>query len=254
MSLLKYYTRLARQAGYSVAKGLALPFVRPEAVRSGVHAMPFPVHATYSPWLADEAFMATYAAVRRKTLVGEWSCAELWSLVGEVRGVPGAIIEVGVWRGGTGALMADRARRLGIADPVYLCDTWEGVVKTGEADPYYHDGKHDDASVDTVRSLVQGLGLDNVELLQGIFPDDTADRIATPALRLCHIDVDVYQSAKDVFDWVWPRLSAGGIVVFDDYGGPATVGVGRFVDEQRMCSDRIVIHNTNGHGIVIKLG
>jgi O-methyltransferase len=254
MSLLSYYTRLARQSGYSVAKGVALPFVRKEAVRSGLHAMPYPVHATYSPWLGDEAFMTTYEAIRRNTLVGEWSCAELWSLVAEVRDVPGAIVEVGVWRGGTGALMAARAQHLGITDPVYLCDTWQGVVKTGAEDPYYHDGKHDDTSIEVVRALVGKLNLGNVELLQGIFPDDTADRVTTDAVRLCHIDVDVYNSAKDVFAWIWPRLSPGGVVVFDDYGGPATVGIGRFVDEQRMLADRIVIHNTNGHGIVIKRG
>jgi O-methyltransferase len=250
-SYLRYYGRLARQSGYSIAKGLALPLVRREAVRSGAHAMAYPI-STYAPWQVDDAFGRTYQAVRRNTFVDVWRCHELWSLVGELRDIPGSILEVGVWRGGTGVLMAARAAALGIEDPVSLCDTWSGVVKTGAVDTYYRDGKHDDASPDMVAQLAQRLGLQNVELLHGVFPEETGDRIADRTFRLCHCDVDVYRSAKDVLEWVWPRLSPGGIVAFDDYGFPACPGVTKLVDEQRMLDDRLVLHNLNGHGLVIK--
>ena len=248
---LNYYGRLARQSAYSVAKGVALPFVRREAVRSGAHEMAYPV-STYAPWQVDDEFTRVYEAVHRNTLVDVWRCYELWSLVGELRDVPGALLEVGVWRGGTGSLMAARAAALGLDTRVYMCDTWKGVVKTGAVDRYYRDGKHDDASRAIVEQLVARLGLDNVELLQGVFPDDTAAAVHDDAIRLCHIDVDVYQSAKDVFDWVWPRLPSQGIVVFDDYGCPACPGVTEFVNEQRMHDDRLVVHNLNGHGLVVK--
>ena len=250
-SYAKYYGRLARQSAHSIAKGIALPLFRSEAMRSGAHEMAFPL-STYAPWQADDEFRRAYEAVRRNTLVDVWRCYELWSLVGELRDVPGAILEVGVWRGGTGVLMATRAAALGLDEPVYLCDTWAGVVKTGDVDTYYRDGKHDDASRETVAALAAALGRTNVELLQGVFPDETADRIAGNRFRLCHCDVDVYRSAKDVFDWVWPRLEPGGMVVFDDYGFPACPGVTKFVDEQRLLGDRTVIHNLNGHGLVVK--
>ena len=135
---------------------------------------------------------------------------------------------------------------------MYLCDTWEGVVKTGPTDIYYHDGKHDDTSKGVVEALVRRMGLGNVTLLQGIFPEDTADQVTDDQLRLVHVDVDVYQSAKDVFDWAWPRLPSGGVAVFDDYGFPACPGVTEFVDEQRDLPDRLVLHNLNGHGLVVK--
>ena len=54
-----------------------------------------------------------------------------------------------------------------------------------------------------------------------------------------------------MFEWAWPRLSAGGAVVFDDYGFPASPGVTKFVDG-RACEDRILVHNLNGHGILFK--
>jgi O-methyltransferase len=251
MSYARYYERLVRQSGHSIAKGVALPFVRREAVHSGAHAMAFPL-STYAPWQTDSGFRRVHHSVRRHTFVDVWRCHELWSLVGELREVPGAILEVGVWRGGTGALMAASATRFDIQDPVYLCDTWKGVVKTGEIDTYYRDGKHDNASRGIVEDLVSGLGLRNVELLEGVFPEETGDRIADRTFRLCHCDVDVYGSAKDVLEWVWPRLSTGGIVVFDDYGFPACPGVTKLVDEQRLRPDRLVLHNLNGHGLVVK--
>lgn len=251
MSYLRYYGRLARQSGFSIAKGLALPLVRREAVRSGAHEMAYPI-STYAPWQADREFRQVYDVIRPNTFVDVWRCHELWSLVAELRDVPGAILEVGVWRGGTGTLMAARAARLGLEDPLYLCDTWQGVVKTGAVDTYYRDGKHDDASPDVVERLAARLGLGNVELLQGIFPEETGDRIGDRTFRMCHCDVDVYQSAKDVLEWVWPRLSRGGAVVFDDYGFPACPGVTKLVDEQRLRDDRLVLHNLNGHGILVK--
>lgn len=44
----------------------------------------------------------------------------------------------------------------------------------------------------------------------------------------------------------------GGTVVFDDYGFPAGPGVTRLLDKQRMRDDRLVLHNLNGHGILVK--
>ncbi len=247
----RYYGGLLRRSGLSVAKGLALPLVRGEAVRSGKHEMAYPI-STYAPWQGDRDFQRVYQQIKANTLVDIWRCHELWSLLGEMSELPGAVLEVGVWRGGSGALMAARMAGLGLSDPVYLCDTWAGVVKTGPDDIYYHDGKHDDTSKAMVEALVGRLGLSNVRLLQGIFPEDTASQVTVEALRLVHVDVDVYQSAKDVFDWAWPRLTSGGIAVFDDYGFPACPGVTRFVDELRELPDRLVLHNLNGHGIVVK--
>jgi hypothetical protein len=77
----------------------------------------------------------------------------------------------------------------------FLCDTFKGVVKAGNQDLHYRGGEHADTSMDTVRQLATDMGLGNVELLEGIFPDATGDRIKDRQFSLCHIDVDVYESA-----------------------------------------------------------
>lgn len=137
--------------------------------------------------------------------------------------------------------------------PVYLCDTFTGVVKASGRDSLYKGGEHSDTSIEHVKALLDSLNVSQAQILRGIFPDDTAPLLTSTTLRLIHIDVDVYQSAKDVLAWTWKRLVPGGIVVFDDYGDIGTTGVKQLVNESIPKADRLVIHNLNGHGILIKL-
>ena len=46
--------------------------------------------------------------------------------------------------------------------------------------------------------------------------------------RFVHVDVDLYQPTRDSFDYFWPRLVPGGVVVCDDYNWP---GAKRAVEE-----------------------
>ena len=39
-----------------------------------------------------------------------------------------------------------------------------------------------------------------------------------------HIDVDIYQSVRDCISFIYPRLSPGGFMIFDDYGFPKLPG------------------------------
>lgn len=211
--------------------------------------------ATYAPWNVDTSFESIYQQVKGNTLVDKYRCYELWQLVKQSKDIPGALIEVGVWRGGSAALIAKSARTVGVVNTLYLCDTFCGVVKTSAKDAYYRGGEHADTSPDTVKKLLNHHELlEGVTILEGIFPDDTSQYIAEPAFRFCHIDVDVYESARGVMTWVWDRLSPGGIVVFDDYGFEGCDGVTKYVNEQIGLADRITIHNLNGHAVVIKRG
>ncbi len=220
----------------------------------------YPV-ADYEPWRIDEAFAAIYRQIAGHTKVDIYRCYELWCLAGQAAKLPGDILEVGVWRGGTGALLA--ARAAGRADAyngngfgskrVFLADTFTGVVKAGERDTYYRGGEHADTSLEAVRELLAELDLTNVELLRGVFPEDTAERISHRRFSLVHVDVDVYQSARDTVEWAWPRLTLGGVVVFDDYGFYGCEGVTELVDEVYDRPDRLVMHNLNGQAVVTKL-
>jgi O-methyltransferase len=211
--------------------------------------------ATYSPWNKDPRFLEMLAAIEGRTLVDKYRCFELWKLVEQVSKLKnGSIIEIGVWRGGTGALIAKQAGNCGIKEKVFLCDTFTGVVKTGAKDSSYSGGEHADTSRQAVEKLLfTQLKLDNVEILEGIFPDQTGHQVEGLKFRLCHVDVDVYQSAKDIVAWIWDNMVPGGIMVYDDYGFCTCDGITKYVEEQMMCSDRLVFHNLNGHAIIVKL-
>ncbi len=206
-------------------------------------------HATYAPWISDQAFEDIYQKIEPSTLVDIYRCYELWQLSKQSLSVAGDILEVGVWRGGTGALIAQAVNNS--EKKVFLADTFKGVVKAGENDPVYQGGEHADTSLSLAKSLIETLNLRNTFFLQGIFPEETSENIPGK-LALVHCDVDVYSSARDIFYWAKPRLSSAGIIIFDDYGFSTCEGVTTLVNEIREDNDFTFVHNLNGHAILIK--
>jgi O-methyltransferase len=210
--------------------------------------------ADYAPWTTDSQFLEIYHTIRPYTLVDMYRCYELWTLVEQSQKLTGSLIEIGVWRGGTGALMAQRAKLSGITDTIYLCDTFRGVVKASAHDPLYKGGEHHDTSIGLVEDLVYNqLNLEHVKILQGMFPEETAKAVDHESFRFCHIDVDVYQSAKDITESLWNKLAVGGMIVYDDYGFFGYAGLTKYVEEQRHARDRLILYNLNGHAVAIKI-
>jgi len=213
--------------------------------------------ANYAPWEGDTPFMNIYNQIKANTLVDIYRCYELWQLVQKMHTLdPGAaILEVGVWRGGTAGIMAKQLSILKSSTTLYLADTFTGVAKAGANDSFYSGGEHNDTSQQIVEDVLKNKSqYPHYKILRGIFPEDTADEISgNEHFGICHIDVDVYDSAKDILEWVWDKMIIGGAVVFDDYGFHSCTGVTKLVEGYRSYPDRQVIHNLNGHAIMIKL-
>jgi O-methyltransferase len=237
-------------AGLSISRQAAPKPTKPPGPYSGVKST-----AQYTPWHIDEKFRECYDIVRDFTLVDRNRCYCLWKAVEQTAKLSeGAILEVGVWRGGSGGLIAERARQCGIPDTIYLCDTFSGIVKAGAEDPSYKGGEHADTSLAvTERLLSEVMHLDNIRLLQGIFPEETGNLVGEERFRLCHVDVDVYQSAKDVVEWVLPKMVIGGVIVFDDYGFDTCAGVRRFVDELLERKNLMGFYNLSGQAVAVKI-
>lgn len=227
-------------------------FGREITVRKVSHSqdgLPFgPIYpaATYSPWLADPEFQSVYAKVWANTMVDVMRLYELWSLAAQVNHLPGAFLEVGVRKGGSGCLLASRTTK-----PVYLCDTFTGVAKAGPNDPGMKGGEYaTPASV--VTDLATSMGLTNTRIVSGIFPDESGHGVPEERIALCHVDVDVYESAKGVTEWVLPRIVTGGVVIYDDYGWKGARGVATYVNEIRNDPRWLFLHNLNGHGVLVR--
>lgn len=220
-------------------------------LKTGIsHTLVIP-NATYSPWLDDQNFLQILNLVKSNTLVDVFRLWELYQISLQLKKVDGDVLEVGVWRGGSGALIANVIANFN--KTIFLADTFTGVVLAGESDSAYTGGEHSDTSVEIVDELFQRIGLTNYVKLIGEFPKDNSNEMVFSKLSMVHIDVDVYSSAKGVWDWAQPYLSPGSIVVFDDFGFISCSGVTKFVNEIKEDPSYRFIHNLNGHAIFIKV-
>lgn len=213
------------------------------------YGLTFPL-ADYRPWDIDPEFLRLFAAIRSHSKLDVYRAYSLYTLGQQAAKTKGAVLEVGAWRGGSAAILAAVAR----PSPVYVADTWKGVVKAGPRDDYYKGGEHADADIGTVKALFESLELTNFRLLPGIFPEESSGGIPSEeSFSLVHIDVDVYLSAKDATEWVWPRVVPGGAVVYDDFGFYGCEGVTAYVHELMQDPRMRVVFNLNGQAVAIKL-
>jgi len=142
-------------------------------------------------------------------------------------GVPGDLIETGVWRGGSTILMRGVLEALGdTGRQVWVADSFEGLP-VPDAERYPADEGLDWSDVgalkvdaDAVRANFDRYGLldDRVRFLEGWFAD-TLPGAPIDRLAVLRLDGDLYGSTMDALVALEPRVSPGGFVIVDDYGG-----------------------------------
>jgi O-methyltransferase len=144
-------------------------------------------------------------------------------------GIPGDLVETGVWRGGTAiylrailAAMEDHDRR------VWACDSFEGLPEA-DADRYpqdvpmrLHTFGQLAVGLEEVRANFARYGLldDRVRFVQGWFRD-TLPALAGElgSIAVLRLDGDLYESTIDALTHLEPLVAPGGFVIVDDYGG-----------------------------------
>jgi O-methyltransferase len=142
------------------------------------------------------------------------------------QGVPGDLIETGVWRGGVPILMRAILAVQGVTDRnVWVADSFEGLPPP-QADKYPADaGFHLEdvaelkVSIEQVRSYFDRYGLldGQVCFLKGWFRE-TLPTAPIQALAVMRLDGDLYESTMDALVHLYPKLSVGGYAIIDDYG------------------------------------
>jgi hypothetical protein len=161
-------------------------------------------------------------------------------------GIEGAVVECGVWRGGSSMAAALMLAELGqTARELYLFDTFEGMSEPGELDRRSRDAaaaaellasSGREAKVwaysplDEVRRNLGSTGypMARVSFVQGKV-EDTIPARAPETIALLRLDTDWYESTRHELEHLFPRLASGGVLIIDDYG--AWEGARRAVDE-----------------------
>jgi O-methyltransferase len=189
----------------------------------------------YSPWLDRGEFRGYFEIAAPRTLVSLDRCYVLYTLLRQALSVDGDIWECGVYKGGTAAMMAAILSDYCPAKRLYLFDTFEGMPETDAERDWHKRGDFSDTSAEAVLQSIKHRDLCIVR--KGFIPE-TFVELESAKIAFAHIDVDIYKSIIDSLDFIWPRLTVGGFVVFDDYGFPTCPGARSAVDEffsQRAC-------------------
>jgi hypothetical protein len=142
--------------------------------------------------------------------------------------VPGDLIETGVWRGGATILMRAVLKAHGVTDRfVWVADSFNGLPPPdpakypADAGAHYHLNRFLAVSLDVVKSNFEKYGLldGQVRFLKGWFRD-TLPSAPIEKLAVIRLDGDMYESTMDALTSLYPKLSAGGYLIADDYALP----------------------------------
>lgn len=184
----------------------------------------------------DDAAKATIRTVRPRTMTAP---EKLNALILATRyvarhGVPGDIVECGVWRGGSMQAVARTLIEAGdTGRHLHLYDTFEGMPPPTERDRR-HDGRSAAdllatnardagvwavATLDDVREGLRETGYpqDNIHFHPGRV-EETVPAVMPDRISILRLDTDWYESTRHELRHLYPRLSPGGVLLIDDYG------------------------------------
>jgi len=149
--------------------------------------------------------------------------------------IPGAIVECGVWRGGSMMAVARTLIDSGDTDrTLHLFDTFQGmspptsrdISVTGQtAESILREQDKEDPRsawcVATLEDVQNGLALtgypkDRVVYAKGRV-EDTIPGSAPETIAVLRLDTDWYESTKHELEHLFPRLVRGGVLIIDDY-------------------------------------
>lgn len=131
--------------------------------------------------------------------------------------IPGAIVDCGVWNGGSTALMGAAAP----SRDVWAFDSFEGMPAPSEFDGEQGQGWEGKVrgSVEMVRAGFERYADPRrLHVVKGWFEEtfpQVVDEVGPVALL--HVDADWYESVLLALRTFYPRLSEGGYVAMDDY-------------------------------------
>lgn len=190
------------------------------------------------------------------TMVGRKRLRNFRTLIADVveLGVPGDILETGVWRGGASIMARGVLRALGdTSRRVIVADSFEGLPPPSadfvqDAASDLHEHAELAVSLETVQANFAKFDLldDQVVFLKGWFRD-TMPTAPVERLAIMRLDGDMYESTIDPLTHLYDKLSPGGWVIVDDYFlEPCKAAVTDFLAARKLEPD---IQKIDGMGV-----
>lgn len=183
---------------------------------------------------SDADFMEIYNRSRHYTMTHKTAMYALYKAMLYIlkNKIDGAIVECGVWRGGSALLAALVLEKKGITEKdLYLYDTFEGMTEPTDVDV----DENNDTAFDLIDTYKDENGwcyasLEDVEttfnknefqfhthFIKGDVLE-TLPIMAPEKIALLRLDTDWYESTKAELEYLYPKLVQGGVLIIDDYG------------------------------------
>lgn len=206
----------------------------------------------YSPWLEDN-FSLKADQVHKFTGLSSEKLYVLQHFARTTFGLVGDIAELGVWKGGGAKFIADifRSEYEG-KKTFFLFDSFEGMKVVNSREDRHQIGDFSDTSFSRVEKLMHSSN-ENVSIImrKGWIPF-TFSGLEGHTFSFVHIDLDLYEPIKDALDFIYPRLSRGGVIVFDDYGFASCPGARKAVDDFSLKNGENILVLSTGQAILVK--
>lgn len=162
-----------------------------------------------------------YTMIGRRRMDNVQFCVE--SVLNQ--GIPGDLVECGIWKGGACIFMRGILKAYGSGDRnVWVADSFCGLpLPAAETDEGLDlsRGKFPQLAIplERVKSYFELFGLldDQVRFLPGWF-SDTLPEAGIERISVLRLDGDLYSSTMDVFRNLYDKVSPGGFIIVDDYG------------------------------------
>ncbi|WOD43984.1 TylF/MycF/NovP-related O-methyltransferase [Hwangdonia lutea] len=145
--------------------------------------------------------------------------------------INGAIVECGVWKGGSIMAVLHTMNNLKNIRDIYLYDTFEGMtepkdidlsVKGDSAKEIYQDsnGNWCFSSLEEVKKNVFSINypIEKLHFIKGKVEETIPDSNTPDKIAVLRLDTDWYESTKHEMIHLFPNIVKGGIIIIDDYG------------------------------------
>ncbi len=194
----------------------------------------------------DRELLAAARGLSMTSPIARWEFIQAVRYI-EASGVPGDIVECGVWRGGHLVIAGLMKQQLGFDRQIWAFDTFAGMTAPSEADfkpgddldvrKKYTSLNRDDrnewclaSEEEVLDNFAARVGNRDLRTIKGPVEETLAKPENLPArIAILRLDTDFYESTKAELNILYPRLSPGGVMIIDDYGEWA--GARKAVDE-----------------------
>ena len=136
-SLLPRELHIPQNPGKKILAGLGYSRLRTRIASEGASVPDLDLYRPlFSPWEGLPSFRAHFDAVREHTLVSADRCWILLNCISHARQLEGDFAEFGVFRGGTALLAARMLQKRVTERCLHLFDSFQGMPRTSENEPY----------------------------------------------------------------------------------------------------------------------